>query len=141
MRSFLRVFLLLLSYVQSTILTMEIFGLFKTAKLLVNKLTSFELRLISTIQRILHPHLDNHALMITDAGLSIILPSILWMTTAEHAVFLVACSSVAEFVNAIFKWIWQRPRPFWVSETSWPIVNIEGAWESDFSSLPLTPKS
>src|SRR4051794_5137361 len=59
---------------------------------------------------------------------------LIWCSTPSKAMFCVCVLAVSEFFNGVLKFLTQRPRPFWLkSPTSFPVRNVEGGWESDFS--------
>jgi len=100
-------------------------------------LDQIETWIVHQIQQIFYPRFNYIALffrwLVTDAGISTLSPALVWMTTPEKAMICLFAFTFSEFLNAMAKWCWQRPRPFWLQVQNNLIVNIQGSWETDFS--------
>jgi len=65
--------------------------------------------------------------------ISPVLAALVWMTSLPEAASAISCICVGQALNTMIKWSCQRPRPLWLLRAEFGVVNMEGAWQGDFS--------
>eukprot|EP00977_Amphora_coffeiformis_P017881 scaffold6007_cov183-Amphora_coffeaeformis.AAC.5 len=69
-------------------------------------------------------------LLITDEGVTLLQPILLWLYDLEKGAFLLLAINVQEVVNGFLKWTFQVPRPFWVVQG---VTTVGSIWEQAYS--------
>jgi membrane-associated phospholipid phosphatase len=93
-----------------------------------------EAEFVRYVQKIRTPLNDKIALIvrfiITNEFFIFLNPTLLFLAPTKPAYAFVLASAVGELANGVVKWMYQRPRPFWVTKG---VANVGKIWEQDYS--------